>query len=63
MGQAQSGRRVCTQNSILCCQVSILEEQVVVDQAGYVGEQAYPICPLSFGPAMIPRLFSLLRLF
>jgi hypothetical protein len=38
----QSGGQVCAQNSIFCSQVFILEEQFPVDQAGQVGEQAYP---------------------
>jgi hypothetical protein len=33
---------VCAQNSIFSRQVFILEEQFLVDQAGHVGEQAYP---------------------
>jgi hypothetical protein len=57
IGQAQSGRQVCAQNPIFCCQVFILEEQFLVNQAGPVGEQT---SALSFGPAMIPRLSSLL---
>jgi hypothetical protein len=47
IGQAQSGGQVCTQNSIFCCQVFILEEQLeeqlLVDQTGHVGEQTYPL--------------------
>jgi hypothetical protein len=42
IGQAQSRGQVCAQNSIFCCQVFILEEQFLVDQAGHVGEQTYP---------------------
>jgi hypothetical protein len=33
---------VCAQNAIFCSQVFVLEKQFLIDQAGDVGEQAYP---------------------
>jgi hypothetical protein len=48
IGQAQSGRQVCAQNSIFCSQVFIPEEQFLVDQTGHVGEQAYPFVLVHF---------------
>ena len=42
IGTAQTGKAAGAQNSILYSQIFILEEQLLIDHARHVGEQAHP---------------------
>jgi hypothetical protein len=40
--QPQAGWQVCPQNLVLGCQVLVLEEQFLIDQAGHIHQQSRP---------------------
>jgi hypothetical protein len=50
----KSGGQMGAQNSILRSQIFVLEEQLLIDHAGHVGEQAYPFVFIHLEPPSYP---------
>ena len=43
IGELESGRQVCSQDAVLRGQVLILQQQLLIDEAGHKGQKACPI--------------------